>query len=81
MMNDWEHLVLNLINVITPIISSFVLGAILTAKLFNMEVSFVLYDYILMFLCVWGIFMFQAGRFKELQKWSKKLNRKKAVGA
>lgn len=67
-MRKWEHTALNIINVTIPIFCSFVIGVLLTAKLFNMEIDFILSDWAILIACLFIIFSFQKERFIELQK-------------
>ncbi len=64
----WEHKFLNILNVSFPIIFAMILSCMLTAKLFNPEVPFVLVDYVLIGASVFIIFMFQRERWQELNK-------------
>ncbi len=65
-MKIWEHRVLNLVNVLSPVIFAFILGVMFSAKLFNLNVKLSLVDWVLIISSILFIYLFQKERWNEL---------------
>jgi len=68
---------LEIVGVLLPIIFSFLIGMVLSAKLFNMEVSFALVDYVIIGIGLFSIFFGvreQLNNIKELRTNDRRKN-------
>lgn len=66
MITEKQDKILGIVEIFLPIIFSFLIGAILTAKLFNMEVEFVLVDYIIIGV---GLFSIYFGVREQIRRY------------